>query len=97
MLAAVAVLAGCQANLEELVVSFQPKATPAQKLAVRENCHSVGKAVLEPPDRNKLASSRAYPVRYKVTNASTQDKAAVFACVGRQAGVRGIDDVTADG
>lgn len=97
MLAAVAVLAACQADPEELVVSFQPKATPAQKLAVRESCPSVGKAVLEPPDRNKLASSAAYPVRYKVTNASTQEKAAIFACVGRQPGVRGIDDVTGGG
>ncbi|WP_101831770.1 hypothetical protein [Frankia canadensis] len=79
---------------QEAVVYFSPDATKAQKDAVRAACPSVGKAIQEPPDRNNLASSRVYPLRYDVARASTADRAAIYACVHRQAGVVGINQET---
>ncbi|MCM3884697.1 hypothetical protein [Frankia sp. R82] len=80
--------------LQEAVVYFRPDATTAQKDAARAACPTVGKAVQEPPDRNKLVSSRVYPLRYNVSEASTEDRAAVYACIYRQPGVNGINQET---
>src|SRR3954468_334888 len=90
--AAVAVVAGCglAAGKTEFVVYFTPEATDQQKEAVRNACPGVGKAVLEPRDRSNLKTARTYPVRYDITNASSQDRAAVISCVNTQSGVRGI-------
>jgi hypothetical protein len=79
---------------QEAVVYFTPEATTAQKDAVRAACPSVGKAVQLPPDRNHLATSRVYPLRYDVAKASTADRAAVYTCVYHQAGVLGINQET---
>jgi hypothetical protein len=37
--------------------------------------------VLEPADRNHLATSRRYPIRYDVSKASGDQKAAVYSCL----------------
>lgn len=91
---AVAVLAGCGSGIgagkQEFVVYFVPEATDQQKEAIRNACPGIGKAVLEPRDRNNLATARTYPVRYDITKASTQDRSAVIRCVSGQPGVRGI-------
>ncbi|CAO5180398.1 FtsX extracellular domain-containing protein [Frankia sp. AiPs1] len=80
--------------LQEAVVYFRPEATQAQKDAARTACPTVGKAIQEPPDRNNLVSSRVYPLRYNVSEASTEDRAAVYACIYRQPGVNGINQET---
>lgn len=79
---------------QEAIVYFTPEATPAQKDAVRAACPSVGKAIQMPPDRNNLATTRAYPLRYNVVAASTADRAAIYKCVQAQPGVAGISQYT---
>ncbi|WP_242605770.1 hypothetical protein [Frankia sp. Cppng1_Ct_nod] len=74
----------------EAVVYFTPAATDAQKDAVRAACPTAGRAVQEPPDHNRLESSRVYPLRYDFTDASTVDRAEVFRCVHAQPNVIGI-------
>lgn len=100
-LAAVGVIAfGAYATIsgpppqQEAVVIFRPEATTAEKDQVRAACPTVGLAVQLPPDRNKLATSRVYPLRYDVARASTDDRAAVYDCVYRQPGVLGINQET---
>jgi len=88
-----AVVAGKPPTVEG-VVYFVPDATPAQKDAVRAACPSVGTAIQEPPDHNNLASSRAYPLRYNFTRATTADKAAIYRCVQRQPGVMALSEYT---
>jgi hypothetical protein len=67
----------------ELVVVFKTTPTAEQIATVRQNCPSSPGAVLEPPDRNNLATSRRYPIRYDVTKASAAEKAAVFRCLAK--------------
>ena len=55
-----------------------------------------GKAVLEPPAHGNLATNRAYPVRYDITNASSDDKAALTACLKKFPIVRGVSDTNDD-
>ena len=79
-------------SLDEYVVHFAPGTATATARAVGEACPQFGKAKLEPPDRNHLATSRAYPVRYDVTNASSADKAALTDCLKKYQIVRGVSD-----
>ncbi|ONH32021.1 hypothetical protein BL253_07265 [Pseudofrankia asymbiotica] len=79
----------------EAVVVFKAETTDAQKEAVRAACPTVGGAVQEPRDDNDLASTRAYPLRYNLTAASSSDRAKIFECVNAQAGVTGITMETA--
>lgn len=79
---------------QEAVVYFSTDATQAQKDAVRAACPTVGLAIQEPPDRNNLATSRVYPLRYDVARASTADRAALYACIHRQPGVVGVNQET---
>ncbi|WP_307874548.1 hypothetical protein [Frankia nepalensis] len=88
-----AVLEGPPPRVEAVVV-FTAQATEAQKDAVRAACPTVGGAVQEPPDRNDLAITRVYPLRYNLTDASTGDRAKVFACVQGRPGVEGITTQT---
>jgi hypothetical protein len=85
-------LVGCSASLSqaEFVVYFTPEATTQQKDALRNACPGVGKATLEARDRSNLDTARTYPVRYDISAASSQDRAAVIKCVSAQPGVRGI-------
>jgi hypothetical protein len=88
-----AIVAGPPPTVEAVVV-FRPEATDAQKEAVRAACPTVGNAVQEPRDANNLASTRAYPLRYNLTQADSADRAKVFECVQGQAGVVGITTET---
>jgi hypothetical protein len=89
---ALALVAGCgvTAGQVEFVVYFTPEATDQQKDAVRNACPGVGRATLEPRDRSDLQTARTYPVRYDISKASSQERAAVIRCVSMQPGVRGI-------
>lgn len=78
----------------EAVVYFSPDATAAEKDAVRAACPSVGGARQLPPDRNDLAISRVYPLRYDISQASTNDRAAIYRCVQGQPKVVGISQFT---
>ena len=73
-----------QGSRSELVVIFKTTPTADQIAAVRKNCPSSPGAVLEPPARNNLATSRRYPIRYDVSKASGAQKAAVYRCLGAQ-------------
>ena len=88
----VTVSCGMSNGLDEYVVHFAPGTAPATARAVGEACPQFGQAKLEPPDRNHLATSRAYPVRYDVTNASSADKAALTDCLKKYPIVRGVSD-----
>jgi hypothetical protein len=72
-----------QGGKSELVVVFKTTPTAEQIAVVRAACPSSPGAVLEPPDRNNLATSRRYPIRYDVTKANAQQKAAVYSCLSR--------------
>ena len=90
--------ASCAAKtgLDEYVVAFAPGTAPATARAVGEACPQFGKAKLEPADKNNLASSRAYPVRYDVSKASSADKAALTSCLKKYSVVRGVKENSPD-
>ncbi len=90
--------AGCGLSngLEEYVVHFAPGTPTATARAVGNDCPGFGKATLEPADRGNLATSRAYPVRYDITNASQADKTALLNCLKKHAIVRGVSDTNDD-
>lgn len=67
----------------ELVVVFKTTPTAAQVATVRQSCPSSPGAILEPADRNELATSRRYPIRYDVTKASGAQKAAIYRCLSQ--------------
>jgi hypothetical protein len=79
-------------DLDEYVVHFAPGTAEATARAVGVACPVFGKAKLEPPDKNHLATSKAYPVRYDVTSASSADKAALTDCLKKYPIVRGVSD-----
>jgi hypothetical protein len=87
---------GISNGLDEFVVHFAPGTADSTARAVGVACPKFGKAFLEPPDRNHLATSRAYPVRYDVTNASSADKAALTDCLKKYSIVRGVSDTNDD-
>lgn len=91
--AAVAVSLYGKPQRVEAVVVFAPGATGEQKAAVRRSCRGVGKVVQEPPDRNELPTSLAYPLRYDVTEASAADKAALYRCMKAQTAVVEISEL----
>ncbi len=84
------------AGLDEYVVHFAPGTPTATARAVGEACPRFGKAFLEPPDRNNLAASRAYPVRYDITDATSEDKTALLTCLKKHSIVRGVSDSNQD-
>ncbi|MEX5634739.1 MULTISPECIES: hypothetical protein [Parafrankia] len=88
-----AVLAGPPPKMEAVVV-FAPEATTAEKEAVRAACPTVGNARQEPPDTSGLATSRAYPLRYDIAQASSADRAAIYRCVQGQPKVVGVSEFT---
>ena len=99
--AAVALIGGLSAcglsnGTDEYVVHFTPGTPEAPARAVGESCSRFGKAFLEPKDKNNLATSRAYPVRYEITNASTADKNALLSCLKKNSIVRGVSDTNDD-
>ena len=81
-----------KSGLDEYVVHFAPGTAEATARAVAAACPQFGKAKLEPPDRGHLATSRAYPVRYDVTHASSADKASLTNCLKKYPVVRGVSD-----
>ena len=92
----VTVSCAVKAGLDEYVVTFAPGTADATARAVGEACPQFGKAKLEPPDKNHLASSRAYPVRYDVSNASSADRAALTDCLKKYSIVRGVSENSPD-
>ena len=77
---------------DEYVVHFAPGTQTSVARAVGNACPAFGKATLEPPDRNNLATSRAYPVRYDITDATSEDKAALLDCLKKHTIVRGVSE-----
>ncbi len=75
---------------------FAPGTATADARAVGEACPTFGKATLEPPAKNDLATSRAYPVRYDVTDASNEDKSALLSCLKKHKIVRGYNETNDD-
>ena len=67
----------------ELVVIFKTTPTTEQVATVRKACPTSPGVVLEPPDRNHLATTRQYPIRYDVSKASGDQKAAVYKCLAQ--------------
>lgn len=79
-----------------MVVKFKPDTTLAQREAVRTACPGAPNITLLPPDDNKLASSREYPVRYDTTQANAVDKADLMRCLNEQPGVYAVSEQRAD-
>lgn len=98
VIALVGVISGCGLSngIDEYVVHFVPGTQEAPARAVGEACPKFGKAFLEPKDKNNLATSRAYPVRYDITKASTKDKNALLDCLKKHSLVRGVSDTNDD-
>lgn len=96
MLAALGAGCGLSNGLDEYVVHFAPGTQVGPARAVGNDCPRFGKAVLEPPAHNKLATNRVYPVRYDITNASSDDKAALLSCLKKHSIVAGVSDTNDD-
>jgi hypothetical protein len=76
-----------KAGNTEAVVIWKTTPTPAQVAAVRRACPGGPNVTLEPPDQNDLATTRRYPVRYIVTNASASQQAQLYGCLKQFTGV----------
>ncbi len=96
LLIGVTVSCAVKAGIDEYVVTFSPGTADATARAVGDACPQFGKAKLEPPDKNHLATSRAYPVRYDVSKASSADKAALTDCLKKYSIVRGVSENSPD-
>lgn len=96
--AALATACGCglSAGPNEYVVHFAPGTPLEQARAVGKACPSFGKATLETSTNDKLATNRAYPVRYDITNASSQDKSDLASCLQKFKIVRGVSESNDD-
>lgn len=70
-----------KAGNTEAVVIWPTTPTAEQVAALRKACPSAPGVTLEPPDRNNLATTRRYPVRYIITNATANQQAHLFACL----------------
>ncbi len=92
----VTVSCATKSRSDEYVVTFAPGTATATARAVGEACPRFGNATLEPPDKNNLATSRAYPVRYDVSKASSADKAALTNCLKKYPIVRGVRENSLD-
>ncbi len=92
----VSVSCATKGRTDEYIVTFAPGTAPATARAVGDACPQFGKAKLEPADKNNLASSRAYPVRYDVSKASSADKAALTNCLKKYPIVRGVRESSLD-
>lgn len=88
----VSVSCAAKAGFDEYVVQFAPGTAVATARAVGDACPQFGKAKLEPPASGHLATNRAYPVRYDVSDASSQDKASLTDCLKKYSVVRGVSD-----
>jgi hypothetical protein len=88
----IGLLAGCGLSngIHEYVVQFTPGTATSVMIAVGKDCPGSGKATLEAPGNEKLATNRAYPVRYDITNASDDDKSRLLACLKKHTIVRGV-------
>lgn len=97
-LALIGVIAACatKSRSDEYVVTFAPGTAAATARAVGEACPQFGNAKLEPAAKNNLATSRAYPVRYDVSAASSADKAALTNCLKKYPIVRGVSESSLD-
>ncbi len=89
-------LTGCgryadQLRQRELVVKFDPGATPQQHRAARAACAGIPNTSPEPIGPGTLKSSRLNDVRFRIDNASYRELARLTECLNRQPGVRGID------
>jgi hypothetical protein len=96
--ALIGVTVSCAAKpgFDEYVVQFAPGTAVATARAVGDACPQFGKAKLEPAATGHLATNRAYPVRYDVSNASSADKAALTDCLQKYKIVRGVSDTNDD-
>lgn len=88
----VSVSCAAKSGFDEYVVQFAPGTAVATARAVGDACPVFGKAKLEPPATGHLATNRAYPVRYDVSDASSADKAALTSCLTKYHIVRGVSD-----
>lgn len=91
-----AAVTGCGAYGErlrqrELVVHFDPRATPAQHLAARDACTDIPHTSPEPLVPSSSPVSRFTDVRFRIDDASQRELARLTQCLSRQAGVRGVD------
>ncbi len=75
----------------ELVVHFDPAATPEQHRAALAACSGIPNASPEPIGPGTLKSSRLNDVRFRIDNATSREVARLTACLNRQPGVRGFD------
>jgi hypothetical protein len=89
---AIGLVAGCGVSngIQEYVVQFTPGTPTSVMVSVGKACPGSGKATLEAVGNKKLATNRAYPVRYDITKASDDDKSRLLACLKKHAIVRGV-------
>lgn len=92
---AVGALSACNASISkrELVVHFDPEATPEQHAAAREACLTAApRTSPEPIVHNQYATSRVNDVRFRIDHANDKDIAQLESCLARQPGVVGFED-----
>lgn len=82
---------GARLRQRELVVHFDPRATPAQHLAARDACTGIPHTSPEPLVSPASRVSRFTDVRFRIDDASQRELARLTQCLGRQPGVRGVD------
>ncbi len=90
MLIGLVAACGLSNGLQEYVVQFAPGTATPVKVAIGKDCPGVGKAKLEAVANKNLATNRAYPLRYDITNASDDDKSRLLACLKKYKIVRGV-------
>jgi hypothetical protein len=88
-------VSGCNTSSlskQEMVVHFEPDATPAEHAAVLANCgHVTSETVPEPLETSSLVSNNVGDVRFRTDHANDHDLALLTECIDKQAGVTGVE------
>jgi hypothetical protein len=91
-------VSGCNnAYRRELVVVFEPDATPEMHAATLKACTGVAPHTSpEPIVPSSYAAGRLSDVRFRIDHANDRDIAQLETCLGKQPGVRGAQDSAAN-
>lgn len=80
-----------RAPIREAVVVFKPGATHSDQVRVHNLCDDVPHANVEPfPTATNKVSTRMFPVRYRVDDASDVDLQKLYTCLQADPSVEGV-------
>jgi hypothetical protein len=99
VIAVATLLSACNGSISkrELVVHFDPTASPEDHRAARDACAGAAPRTSPEPivHNDKYPTTRISDVRFRIDHANDKDIAQLESCLARQPGVVGFEDTAA--